>query len=126
MVNDGLVKLITRDEMLKKLKDGIDPLDIVIEKWTLMVLWHKEHGEGYIPNKECYDSTTCALCETHLDMKESYHVIRCSQCVVDKYAPQCGRYKSIWSRYNALPSLRNARCMVELFERIKLEESSNV
>lgn len=118
----GLVKPMTREDMLRKLSGGIDPLDIVIEKWTLLSLWHKEHDDSDNPCKELYDSTTCALCETHLDIKESYQVVRCSQCIVDSYALQCGR--SEWSRYNALPSLSNARCMVKLFETIKLEESS--
>ena len=120
----GLVKPMTREDMLRKLSEGIDPLDIVIEKWTLLSLWHKEHDDSDNPCKELYDSTTCALCETHLDIKESYQVVRCGQCIVDSYALQCGRRDSEWSRYNDLPSLSNARCMVKLFETIKLEESS--
>lgn len=118
-----LVVLMNRDTMLEKLEKGINPLDVTIEKWTLMVLWHKERDGNDRPDRSYYVSTTCPLCEVNTIYNESCDIIRCNKCLITKYGKPCGYNRSIWKMYNEHPSIVTARLMVELVEMIKMRES---
>lgn len=106
--------IMPREEMLKKLDDGEDPLDISIEKWERLIKWMKLNPDEY-PDSQWYHASTCALCEVH-------HVMYCddsySTCVLDK-VDCCYDKNSTWEQFDDEPSIENAHKMCDVLKSVK-------
>lgn len=113
----GIVKLMDREDMLERLEETNDPIGVTLEKWTLLMLWHRENGD-IDPGRGYYDVVTCALCEDNASLGR----VICFDCLMTEYDKPCNYSGSTWKNYNSKPSLENARAMVELIERIKIGE----
>ena len=117
-----LVKLMDREDMLERLKETNDPVGVTLEKWTLLMLWHRENGD-IDPGIEHYIAATCALCASNTirDIEnDNYGHMNCDECIISTYNQRCGMDTSVWRKYSDKPSLKNARAMVELIEKIKI------
>ena len=94
---------MTREEMLKRLKAGEDPLDLSIEKWVDIV----EHLNK-ISSLEEFDKEiemgahNCALCETYFDGS-------CAQCPVNEVSGKAECQGTPYEKFKIAEDLEGMR-----------------
>lgn len=106
---DGEEIIMTREEMLKKLDAGEDPLVISIEKWERFIKWMKLNPDEE-PDSDWYRTSTCALCELHYPT--------CTECVVYEI-DCCENDGSAWLNFWNEPTVPNAHKMLGLLKSAK-------
>jgi len=90
-----------RETMLKKLKAGLDPIDISIEKWIDIKIGMDIYKKDFYEFTS--DNTTCALCEKYYNHGSLFHN-RCTDCPLQLIGERC--------EYNLLSAWRKA-CIKE-------------
>lgn len=110
MSDDKLI--MTREEMLKKLDDGEDPLDISIEKWERLIKWMKLNPNEYLDNS-WFHAGTCALCEVYQVRKYG-----CSKCVIG-VTDCCLNENSTWEQFDDDQTVENAQEMFDVLKSAK-------
>ena len=112
------VKLMSRDDMLQRLKETNNPKLVSLEKWELLVLWHEENGDTE-PYSTFIGGSSCAFCHVHYK-----HGLLCTNtcegCPIDSQNAGCG-WGSVWIKYYIVPSLENAKAMVKMIKELKDE-----
>jgi hypothetical protein len=123
--------LMTREEMLKRLKSGESPLELSIDKWNRIV---DAHRSGKTVDYEFYCGRTCALCEV---FRKDIVTNPCVDCPYYRfYGIACDdKVKGHWFEYsyihtcsnvvleNSAVDMKNALIKIKLGElKKKIEE----
>lgn len=85
-----------RKQMIKKLADGENPIDISLEKYRQ--LKHKLYGWWGIVNTNDISAENCPLCFLY----QNYGKTACSDCPLEKVGEGCKHENSAWKKLNLL------------------------
>jgi len=112
---------MNREEMLRRLRAGEDPLDLSIEKWKDIVVYLQK-----IQSAKEFDESleegmrNCALCETFRDCKGCpiFEETGTSDCKNTSYYD----FQAAWDKNDLVGMLSAAKRMLELLEKIKMKK----
>lgn len=122
-----MVDLMTRDEMLERLKNGEDPWEIVFDKWNRIKRKYIIYGKVELPIS--IFGETCVLCEVHTI--ESNAAIYCYgyehgtlPCPLVQIGERCGNNEgNAWAEFAKNPSIETTRGMINILRRAKKERN---
>ena len=92
----GALKLMTREDMLKRLQKGEETIDLSIEKWRAVIV--KRHFR-VVHRDFPISSATCALCSVHFSVIKGVF-IDCGDCPLRTKGQKsgCHNSKTSWMR----------------------------
>jgi len=102
-----MTEQMTRSEMLQRLEQNEDPIDVSIDKWIRLRAWIEETYSSisdprWIRTLAKYRGNTCALCEVNKYDHDRY--IDCDHCILTGVDYICDREYSTWKRFNCAMS----------------------
>jgi len=91
---------MNREEMIKRVEAGYDPIDVSIEKWVDI-----KNGKGRDDG-----TRNCAMCYTH---------VGCSDCLLAKIGKKCIDKGSAYDKYYHNKKPENAQLMIDALKKAK-------
>lgn len=116
-----MIELMTREEMLERLKSGEDPWKIVFNKWNRIKKRCKLFGSDDLPTH--IFGASCVLCEIHT--VESRSAINCFgyeegllPCPLVQIGERCS-HDNAWGEFARNPSVETSQLMINTLVRAK-------
>lgn len=122
-----MISLMTREEMLERLKNGEDPWKIIFDKWRrikkLCIIHEENNVTIQLPTHTFGDS--CVLCEVHTVESDSTSHINCFghengvlPCPLVQIDERCDA-NNVWGKFVSNPSAGAAHDMIKTLVRAR-------